>query len=388
VVAIATVAIAARNASLTIERAIRSALLQENFPILMVDDFSSDDTAARAEKIGGGRLKIIRPTHHRSLGLTRQTALDAIATPFGVWLDADDELLPGRVERLVHTLVQENADLASDAMELFDGSAGTFLRYLTIPGFFKMHHPLARLFERNYLPGLGCLAFRTDFARKINYDATLDGAEDVDFALRSVAAGARFCLVDELGYRQYAYCSSVSRQRENQLEMYRRVLLKHDYESVRRLLEQAGHSPRVCFWALVSMALFRRDFEKAMEFVFLAESMLTDPTEILEPLGPCPMPEAWRVAFFRGSALLMQQSWKDAEFWLRHAETIQPVAESANNLGIAIAKQRGPDYARAFFTCALDRFPNYADAAANRDSKDPSRITFHPLRREPTRRDF
>src|SRR6185369_10287365 len=131
----------------------------------------------------------------------------------------------------------------------------------------------------------------------------------------------RFCLVDEPGYRQYAYGASMSRRRENQLEMYRRSLLKHDYESVRRLLEQAGHSPRVCLWALVSMALFRRDFEKAIEFVVIAESMMTDPSEILEPLGPCSMPEAWRVSFFRGSALLMQQSWKYSELWMRRTET-------------------------------------------------------------------
>ena len=167
---LATIVIAARNAASTIERAVRSAILQKNCPIILVDDFSSDDTVDRAKKAGGGRLTVVRPPEHRSLGLTRQTGLDAVDTPYGVWLDSDDEFLPDRVDRLVSALTRDQGDLASDAIELFDGSSSRFLRHLTIPDFLKEHHPLARLFERNYLQGVGYLAFRTEFARGIGYD--------------------------------------------------------------------------------------------------------------------------------------------------------------------------------------------------------------------------
>jgi tetratricopeptide (TPR) repeat protein len=136
------------------------------------------------------------------------------------------------------------------------------------------------------------------------------------------------------------------------------------------------------------MALFRREFEKALEFVSLAESLITDPDEILEPSGPCPMPEGWRLAFFRGSAMLMLELWQQAEFWLEQAEKIQPTAEGANNLGVAMARNGKLPQAQEFFRLGLDRFPDYSDAQANRDSGTPSRITLHPLRREPSRKDY
>jgi glycosyltransferase involved in cell wall biosynthesis len=384
----ATIVIAARNASSTIERAVQSAIIQRNCPILLVDDFSSDDTVGRARSVAGSRLRVVRPTEHRSLGVTRQAGLDAVETPFAVWLDADDEFLPGRVERLVWALRRDNADLATDDIELFDGTSPLFLKHLPIPEFLKQRQPLARLFERNYLQGVGYIGFRTEFARKIGYDPELHGAEDVDFVLRSVAAGARFAFVDEPGYRLYAYPSSMSRRRENQLDMYRRCLLKHDYSSVYRLFQEAGHDRRVSAWALVSMALFRKEFQQALYYIAVAESLITDPLEILEPYGPCPLSERWRLAFFRGTTMLALNSLNDATVWLKEAEAAQPTAEGANNLGVAMAGQGKRAEARELFLRSLERFPEYSDAQANRDSETPSRITLHPLRREPSRTDY
>jgi glycosyltransferase involved in cell wall biosynthesis len=386
--ALATIVIAARNASGTIERAVRSAVIQGNYPILLVDDFSTDGTAALALAAGDGHVRVVRPSHHQSLGLTRQTGLEAVATKFGVWLDSDDELLPGRVERLLTRLDRENGDLASDAIELFDGRSSRYLGQLVIPEFLKGHQPLARLFERNYLPGVGVLAFRTEFALRIGFDPEIHGTEDMDFALRSISAGARFCLVDEPGYRQFAYPSSASRHRENQLEMYRRCLLKHDYGSVQRLFQVAGYDERICAWALVSMSLFRREFEKTLELVSLSESLIKEPDEVLEPSGPCPLPESWRLAFFRGTTLLMLEQWQEAEFWLEQAEKIRPTAEGVNNLGVATYRQGRLPEAQESFLRSLDRFPDFSDAGANRHFPTPLRVTLHPLRREPVRNDY
>ena len=363
-------------------------MLQDDCQVILVDDFSEDDTVERASSVGGDRLKIVRPSKHTSLGHTRQTGLDAISTPFGVWLDADDELLPGRAERLVAALCRDDADVASDTIELFDVAASEFLTRLTIPEFLKGRQPLARLFERNYLQGVGCHVFRTEFARRISFDPNLHGGEDMDFVLRAVAAGAKFCLINEPGYRVYAYPSSLSRQRKNQLDMYRACLLKHEYDSVRTLFQKSGHDARVTAWGLASMALFRREFERVLEFVSLAESMVVDGSEVLEPSGPCPMPEGWRVAFFRGSAMSMLEMWSEAEACFERAESIHETAEGANNLGVAKAKRGDRAAAEELFTKSLERFPNYADALANREAVSPSRMTLHPLRREPTRQDY
>ena len=384
----ATIVIAARNAAATIERAMKSAVAEDGCPIVLVDDFSTDNTVAVAAEVGGARLRVVRPDRHQSLGHTRQTGLDAVATRFGVWLDADDELLPGRVDRLVAALEQDQAELATDTIELVDGNTSRFLKLLTIPSFLQAHHPLARLFERNYLQGPGCLGFRTEFARGIGYDATFHGGEDMDFLLRSVAAGARVCLLGEPGYRIHAYSSSLSRHREQQSDMYRRCLLKHDYETVRALFIAAGHSERVSVWGLVSMALFRREFEAAMTFLEAAEAMVGRGDQILEPSGPCPMPEGWRLAFFRGTTMLLDESTAGAESWLERAEAIQPSPEGANNLGVAKARNGKQLEAEELFAASLTRRPDYSDARANQNAGAPTRITTHPLRREPSRSDY
>jgi uncharacterized protein HemY len=84
----------------------------------------------------------------------------------------------------------------------------------------------------------------------------------------------------------------------------------------------------------------------------------------------------------------MLERWHDAESWLEQAETIKPTAEVANNLGVAIARLGNRTEAQQLFLKSLDRFEEYSDAQANRDSESPSRVTLHPLRRESSRSDY
>ena len=136
------------------------------------------------------------------------------------------------------------------------------------------------------------------------------------------------------------------------------------------------------------MALFRQEFEKSLEFISLAESFITDPDEVLEPNGPCPMPEAWRLAFFRGSSMLLLGQAGDAEPWLEKAERVRATAEGANNLGVAKAQLGKVRETGKLFQRSLELFPDYSDALANRDSENPSRVTMHPLRNEPSRFEY
>jgi len=384
----ATILIAARNAGETIERAISSALRQGDYPILLVDDFSTDDTVARAGKLAGNRLRVARPPAHQTLGLARQVGLMAVETPCAVWLDADDELLPGRVDRMLAGLEADASDLVSDAVEIVYESRDHLPAVLPIPGFFRNTQPLARLFERNYLPGIGVLGFRCPFARRIGYDVSLHGAEDVDFALRAVAAGARFSLLRSAGYRIHAHAGSLSRRIENQRRMYRLALLKHKYEEVRNLYRRAGHDDRITAWGLVSMAMFREEYQASLSFLSEAESRAEIPGEILEPEGPCPKSERWRVCFFRGTALLLMDQPAQAAQWLEMAEQECPSAEAANNLGVARNRLGDPASARELFAQCLVRFPVYLGAAVNLESQSPDRITSHPLRGTLNRSDY
>lgn len=383
----ATILIAARNASETIQRAVKSAM-DQRCPIVLVDDYSSDGTAELASDFAGGQLRVIRPPSHSTLGMTRQTGLEWLTTAYGVWLDADDEFLPYRIDRLVRALQDNHADFAGDAAEVVDGRSGAFISTIPMPAFIKPYPLQARLFERNYLPAIGALGFRTSFAQRMGYDVMMHGSEDADFVLRSVAAGARFCLLDDVGYRIHAYPGSLSRQIGNQRAMYRYALCKHDYRMVRELLLKAGHTDRVTIWALVSMATFREDYEKALSFVAEAAALIRDPMEVLEPPGPCSMPEKWREYFHRGTLLLLSGETELAAATLRSAKSIRPSPEAINNLGAALAKLGRFEEARGCFAESLALEPGYLDATANLSGNHPIQITTHPLRAHSYRSDY
>jgi glycosyltransferase involved in cell wall biosynthesis len=384
----ATILIAARNAAATIERSVLSACAQGDSRIILIDDFSNDDTVSIAQHAAGRRLKIIQPPEHRTLGLTRQTGLEAVETPFGMWLDADDELLPGRLDRMIEALKIRNADLASDEAELWSGPYSEFVMRLQIPSFLKNHHPLSRLFERNYLPAPGAIGFRTRFAQKIGYDARLHGAEDYDFLLRAVVAGSKIALLDDAGYRLFAYPQSLSRSAENQRSMCRRALEKHSYEKVRALYVEAGYDDCIALWGIVSVAMFRADYLAVLQFLKEVDDLMIDPEAVLEPEGPYAYPESWKIGFFRGTALLLMGNPAQALPILEHLQEQIATAAGCNNLGVAKWQTGDNAGASILFKKSLELFPGYFDAKSNLESSSPSNITTHPLRTEPARADY
>jgi glycosyltransferase involved in cell wall biosynthesis len=382
----ATIVIPARNASATVERAIASALEQGDYPLLLIDDFSQDDTVARAKKLAGTRLSIVRPSEHRTLGFARQAGLDAVKTPFLVWSDADDELLPGRVDRLVEAMKRERTDIAADGAEIVDGATGRLTGISRIPAFLREAQPPVREFERNYLPGDGVAAFRTRSLARLGYDAVI--SSDMDVILRAIVAGYRFSLLDEIGYRIHAYPRSLSRFGTELRRTYQSALLKHSYERVRQLYLQAPYNPRITAWGLVSMALFRQEYEPALSFVGEAAGLMTDPAEIIEPDGPMPLPEGWRAGFYRGTILLLMNRDIEARLPLEQAEAILSTPEGNNNLGVALFRSGEKHRARTCFENALTKFPDFLDARTNLESEEPCRITSHPLRTLAFRKDY
>jgi glycosyltransferase involved in cell wall biosynthesis len=87
-----TIVIPCLNYSQYLGKAIRSVQAQQYgpFEIIVVDDGSTDDSAAIAERAG---VRLIRQTN-AGLGAARNTGLAAANGEFVVFLDADDELLP------------------------------------------------------------------------------------------------------------------------------------------------------------------------------------------------------------------------------------------------------------------------------------------------------
>jgi glycosyltransferase involved in cell wall biosynthesis len=95
-----SVCIPAYQAGRTLGRAIDSARAQRHLrpaEILVVDDGSTDDTAAVAERHGA---RLIRHEGNRGLAATRNTLLQSASQPWLAYMDADDEWLPNLLEDL------------------------------------------------------------------------------------------------------------------------------------------------------------------------------------------------------------------------------------------------------------------------------------------------
>lgn len=382
-----TVVVPARNAASTIGRAMHSAVGARVREVVLVDHACTDDTVAEAARHARHPLRVVPASAALKLGGVRQVGLDAVATPYATWLDADDEYLDGRVDRLVAHL-EAGADLVADAAEVHtvDGTS----RGLPMPPFLQGPGGWVRLFERNYLPGPGVIGFRPEALRRVGYDAGQHGPEDTDILLRALDAGARLVLEPVPGYRIHAHPSSLSRDLTNQQAMYRALLRKHDPDHVRDLYVAHGWSERVAQWALHSMALFVGDLTAAGRHLAtlagLADGVGTE--TVLEPHGPQPAPEGWRLAFARGTLILLTGNVAGARDALLEAERAWPTAEGANNLGVAAAREGDSDTARALFATALARKADYLDAILNGRGASPWRVTSHPFRHHDNRSDY
>lgn len=88
------------NRAAVVGRAIRSCLSQEyhSFEIVAVDDGSSDESAAAIRVFEDPRVRLIGHEKNRGRCPARNTAMSAARGQWFLFLDSDDELLPGALE--------------------------------------------------------------------------------------------------------------------------------------------------------------------------------------------------------------------------------------------------------------------------------------------------
>jgi succinoglycan biosynthesis protein ExoO/succinoglycan biosynthesis protein ExoU len=114
----ASVVVPAYNAERTIRRAIASALAQteQRCEVLVIDDASGDATAAIVASLADQdrRVSLLRNPTNRGPAASRNRGLAVARGDWVVLLDADDELLPTRIETLVALGQRHGADLVAD----------------------------------------------------------------------------------------------------------------------------------------------------------------------------------------------------------------------------------------------------------------------------------
>ena len=212
-----SVIIPAYNAEAFIARAVDSALAQTetSLEILVVDDASTDGTAALVEAIAASdpRVRLIRSAVNGGPGVARNLGLEAAQGRWIALLDADDSYLPQRLETLIALAEANGADLVSDNLLLIqeDGSAPPMLM---IPS--KVLPAPKRVSPAEFIAGnigsrtrprisYGFMApvFRREFRERhaIRYNAHNRFGEDYMLAVGMLMAGGQWWITPEPLYR-------------------------------------------------------------------------------------------------------------------------------------------------------------------------------------------
>ncbi len=176
-----SVVIPAWNASRTVVEAVRSCLAQTVPPqeVLVVDNGSTDGTAAVLEAAFGSRIRLIRLPENRGPSGGRNAGMDAATGTHIAFQDADDRWHPRKLERMAAALQEHpRAALLFHRFTLSEtdwqaaGDAPVPLR----------RHPFWKMLLRNAV-GTPCAVVRRS-GMPVRFDESLRHAEDYDFFLR------------------------------------------------------------------------------------------------------------------------------------------------------------------------------------------------------------
>ena len=246
---VVSVIVPAYNASSTIAEALRSALAQtlRETEVLVVDDGSTDDTAAVVERVAerDGRVRLIRQAN-AGVATARNAAIASARGTFVAPLDADDVWYPEKLAAQVARMEQggERMGMVYSWMVVLD-EAGR-----VVGGAFPCHAEGDLYLPLVYVNFLGCASvplFRRAALDAVGgYDATLharggQGCEDWDLSLRVAAEFAVGCAPGHLvGYRDGP--ASMSHDTTTMARSYRLVM-----DRVRR--ERPGVPDHVLRWS-------------------------------------------------------------------------------------------------------------------------------------------
>jgi glycosyltransferase involved in cell wall biosynthesis len=189
--------------------------------VVVVDDGSTDDTAAVAERLGA---RVIRHDRNRGVSAARNTALEAATGEWVAFLDTDDEWLPAHLERL-WTMRDGHAAVAHSAVWVERpgrehhayGLGGRRPRVLSSP---------APLVADNFIPLSASLVHRDTALRAGGFDTALTHAEDLDFWIRLVETGSVLVL-PEIGAIYHLHGEQATKDTGATVEGHRRTIARY-----------------------------------------------------------------------------------------------------------------------------------------------------------------
>ncbi len=215
-----SIVVAAYNAAPFIARAVQSALAQTDveLEVVVVDDCSTDDTAAVVEAFGDRRIRCHRAPRNGGPAAARNLGFSLARHDWVAVLDAADAMSPGRLSTLIAAAQAAGADIIADNFwietpgqadrrfidEPQDGAVLPvgLAEFLSQNLLFRTPRPLGYLkpvFRRAFLAEHG-----------LAYDTRLRIGEDCQLIIEALLKGGRYVRHRSTGYHYLTREGSIS----------------------------------------------------------------------------------------------------------------------------------------------------------------------------------
>lgn len=209
-----SVAISLYNYERHIEGCMESVSMQTYRPIelLVVDDGSADASGPRAVAVANRivdrfhRIRVARHTINKGLAEARNTGFRMASGALVFVLDADNEIYPRCIERLVEAIEHSKCDCAYSQLEFFGDEEGIGL---------ADEWSRERFLNGNYVDAMA-LVRKAAWAKVKGYSKMpVTGWEDYDFWCKFVEAGLSGIYVPEMLCRYQVHKASMLRTQTN-----------------------------------------------------------------------------------------------------------------------------------------------------------------------------
>lgn len=241
--------VAARNASATIEACVRS-LAAQNYPalqIIVADDGSDDDTAARAARAGARVIE----TESRGPSAARNVAVARHQTDIVAFTDSDCTVAPGWIEALLRGFRASGAaSVGGRQQNVFNG--GSAEDAIALEAFFRLAAAVAEYSRASDDPrdvphNASCNSayLRAAFLEVGGFSEDLWPGEDVDLDYR----------LGQLGYRCfYVPDALVHHHRPGDREWFRRMMRRYG-QAQREIVTRHGRFRPIHYMPFATTAL-------------------------------------------------------------------------------------------------------------------------------------
>lgn len=218
-----SVILPAYNAAPFLERAVASVTTQtfRDWELIIVDDASTDDTAAIARNLteNDKRIHLLQLKTNGGPSVARNAGIKASKAPWIAILDADDVIMPSRLAQLYALALSNRYDMVADNLHLFDAGARVMARTLIPQNGTPIINWTLEYFAKHDLPNSGSYLgwlkpmFNKQFliSHGLRYRPQYRYGEDFLLYAEILALGGRAAIARHPGYIYTTRIGEVSR---------------------------------------------------------------------------------------------------------------------------------------------------------------------------------